>query len=238
MSDQSHTRRRYLKLAGTAAAVGLAGCTSSSDDSDTPTDEPAGNDSLDDSSGLTGTENSSQDPSNPENGTTAEGEVTPHDQGSVHMHGFLTFHVNGESVDYDASRFYESVTGNKNFHFHDYTDNEKVTHVHAKGVTVHYALNSLPGITIGDPSQIKINGTTYDTSDAETSVEVTVSNEQVDMKKYVLKERDHIEVLITTSGSSGSGTNGTQSNGTDGGDTSTSGEQPNNDGSDDGSAYQ
>lgn len=46
MSNNDTTRRRVLKLAGGAMVVTLAGCTGSEDDSD----EPSGNDSMDDGS--------------------------------------------------------------------------------------------------------------------------------------------------------------------------------------------
>ena len=207
MKPTQTTRRRFLAVGGAAALFGLAGCTGDAKDGQ-------GTGTTSDETSTTGAETSA----NTTNATTAERTVeseptgttdatgtetateslTPHDTGSVHHHGFLTFEVNGERVDYDETRFFEKNTGNPNFHFHE-TKNDNLTHVHAKDLTVHYALNSLPGITVGKRSSVKLAGRTYTTADADTTMSITVNNELVDPRTYVLGEHDHIEVLIETS---------------------------------------
>ena len=199
MKPTQTTRRRFLAAGGAAALFGLAGCTGDAQDSE---DAETTADGTSTANATTTAERTvegepTQTMDATETGTETES-LTPHDTGSVHYHGFLTFEVNGEGVDYDETRFYQKNTGNPNFHFHE-TKNDKLTHVHAKDLTVHYALNSLPGITVGNQSSVEIADRTYTTADADTTMSITVNNTPVDPRTYVLGEHDHIEVLIETS---------------------------------------
>lgn len=198
MTRSDSTRRRFLQLTGSAAIASLAGC-----------------------SGVMGGENSeseSTETTTNETTTSTEPELTPKDHKSIHIHGFLTFSINGQRRDYDQTRYYEKKTGNKHFHFHERSDKDTLWHVHSKNLSLQYALNSLPDININGKPTVTINGTTYDASDSETSIEVTVGNEVVDPKTYILKERDHVEVLIDTPPenvpTSNGSSNNTSSNGT------------------------
>lgn len=106
----------------------------------------------------------------------------PHSLGSVHQHGTINMTVDGHVVDFSKPQFQEPQH-NQAFHFEGGVG--EIWHVHAQGVTLHYALNTID-INVTDDA-VTFNGTTYRDSDPEWDVIVEVDGEDVDPVSYVLQ---------------------------------------------------
>lgn len=119
-------------------------------------------------------------------GTSADG---PTNLGSVHYHGTMEMVVDGEHVDFGQSRYQLQADA---FHF-EANDGTR-WHVHAEGVTLAWAMDSL-GISVTE-STVTFEGTTYDDADPETNVTVTVDGEPVVPSSYLLQEGDAIRIVV------------------------------------------
>jgi sulfur carrier protein ThiS len=119
----------------------------------------------------------------------------PSNVGSVHYHGPMTVVIGGEQLDFGRDRFQVGSTGDRAFHF-ERGDGSQY-HVHAQGVTLEYALESLGiGVT---PDAVAFDGEVYDESDGDTVV-YEVTGEEVDPESYVLQPDDEVRVVANGSG--------------------------------------
>lgn len=121
--------------------------------------------------------------------TTPEGQQQPTDVGSVHYHGSIEMVVEGQQIDF-SQRQYQLQSDP--FHFEDGEGTR--WHVHARGVTLGYAMSTL-GFEVTD-STVTYQGTTYRDSDSDTSVTVTVDGDPVTPSEYVLQEGDDIRIIV------------------------------------------
>lgn len=120
-----------------------------------------------------------------------DGGEGPYDYGAVHYHGTLAVTIDEEALDWSEERF---VDNDDAFHYHP--DDDTRWHVHARGVTLAYALSTL-GIEVTE-STLTFEGTTYDDADPDTTVSVTVDGESVTPAEYVLEDGDRVEVVVET----------------------------------------
>lgn len=107
----------------------------------------------------------------------------------VHYHGTIEMIVDGERVDFSQDRYQLQADA---FHFEG-GDGTR-WHVHAQGVTLAWAMESL-GIAV-TPDSVTVDGTTYDDADAGTDVSVTVNGEPVTPSSYVLREGDAVRIVV------------------------------------------
>lgn len=115
----------------------------------------------------------------------------PHDYGAVHHHGTLDVVIDGAELDWSEERF---VDEDDAFHYHP--DDDARWHVHARGVTLSYALSTL-GIEVTETT-VTFEGTTYDDAEPDTTVSITVDGEPVAPDEYVLSDGDRVEVVVET----------------------------------------
>lgn len=106
----------------------------------------------------------------------------PYDYGAVHEHGTMVVVIDGERVDFSQPRYQVQETGDRFFHFEG--GNGRVWHVHGRGVTLAYAMETLGIQVTGD--SLTYGGTTYRDGDPGTNVSVRVNGEPVDPEEYVL----------------------------------------------------
>ncbi|WP_276260989.1 hypothetical protein [Haloglomus litoreum] len=133
------------------------------------------------------------------------GATTPHNLGGVHGHGTINVTVVGESLDFSQGEY---QVQDRYWHFEG--GNGRFWHVHGEGVTLAYALDTI-GIGVTDNS-VTYQGTTYEDSDPQYDVEVTVGGEDVDPSSYVLRGNSrtpsgrqtaagaHIRIIVTRTG--------------------------------------
>jgi len=129
--------------------------------------------------------------------TTAETNVSGPGQyikaAQQHAHGEMDLVVEGEEVDFSQEKY---QANHRHFHY-EHGDGE-TWHAHSTSLTLAYALSSLEGIDAAD-GVVEYNGTTYDSADDGTTVDVTVNGESVDMDEYVLKDGDSVRVVVDES---------------------------------------
>lgn len=113
----------------------------------------------------------------------------PADIGSAHYHGTLEMVVGGERIDFSRNRYQLQADA---FHFEGGDGTQ--WHVHARGVTLEYALGTL-GFEV-TPSSITVDGTTYDDADQGTTVTITVNEQPVTPGDYVLQQGDQIRIVV------------------------------------------
>jgi len=113
----------------------------------------------------------------------------PSDVGSVHYHGTIEMVVDGGQVDFSRSRYQLQADP---FHFEGGEGTR--WHVHARGVTLEYAMGTLD-IAVTE-STVTYQGTTYRDGDPDTSVTVTVNGESVTPSDYVLREGDRVRIVV------------------------------------------
>lgn len=114
----------------------------------------------------------------------------PTDLWSVHYHGTMEMIVLGDRVDFSQSTYQLQADA---FHFEE--DNGERWHVHAKDVTLAWALATLD-IEVTENS-VTYKGTTYSDSDPAYNVSITVDGEPVDPESYVLKKGDEVRIIVT-----------------------------------------
>lgn len=127
--------------------------------------------------------------------------------GSVHTHGTMTMVVDGQQVDFSQSQ-YQRASHEQAFHFEG--GDGSIWHVHAQGVTLKYALDTL-GIGVTENS-VTFEGTTYNASNPGTNVTVEVNGRSVTPSEYVLQgvsdegaarngEGDNVRIVVRSNGS-------------------------------------
>jgi hypothetical protein len=126
-------------------------------------------------------------------GGSASGERTPVGVGEVHYHGTIQVVIDGERIDFSQSQYQLQADA---FHFEG-GDGSR-WHVHARGVTFEWAMDSL-GFDV-TPDSVGFQGETYRDSDPGTNVSVTINGESVDPPSYVLREGDSIRIVVETDG--------------------------------------
>lgn len=121
----------------------------------------------------------------------------PYDYGTVHKHGTINVTINGQTLDFRKSKYQMQ---DRAFHFEG--GNGRLWHVHARGVTLAYAMETL-GINV-TANSVTFEGTTYRDDDPEWEVVVEVNGESVDPDEYVLQgaseanyqQGDHIRIVV------------------------------------------
>lgn len=128
----------------------------------------------------------------------------PGAMGSAHEHGTMEMVVLGEPVDFSQDRYQLAAD---RFHFE--AGNGEVWHAHASGVTLQWAMGTLPGIEVTADS-VTYRGTTYADSDPEYEVVIEVNGEPVDPAEHVLEgvsdperaaQGDSVRIVVRESGS-------------------------------------
>lgn len=125
--------------------------------------------------------------------------------GSAHEHGTIEMVVMGERVDFSQPE-YQTVVDR--FHFEG--GNGRIWHVHAEGVTLAWAMDTLPSIEITEDS-VTFQGTTHRDSDPKTEVIVEVNGQSVDPESYVLQgapveqaeNGDHVRIVVRRTNGTG-----------------------------------
>lgn len=119
--------------------------------------------------------------------------ASPHDLGAVHYHGTIEVTVDGRTLDFSQRRY---QLRDRYFHFENGSANP--WHVHGRGVTLAYAMETV-GIELRDGGDVvAFDGTTYRDGDSGTTVSVTVNGEQVTPSTYVLQQGDHVRIVVET----------------------------------------
>ena len=118
---------------------------------------------------------------------------TPTGIGSVHYHGTMDVSIDGTVVDASDPAYVKWETYQA-FHFDRVGDDR--WHVHARGVTLEYAMSTF-GIGVAE-NTVQFQGRTYDGTADGVSVTVAVNDEPVDPASYVLRQGDHVRVVVTT----------------------------------------
>lgn len=113
----------------------------------------------------------------------------PHAYGTVHYHGGIQVVIDGTELDFSRPKFQLQSD-----HFHFEGGNGDRWHVHSKGVTLGYAMNTL-GIDVTADS-LTYRGTTYQDGEEGTTVRVRVNGESVDPRTYVLQPDDRIRIVV------------------------------------------
>jgi hypothetical protein len=126
-------------------------------------------------------------------GGSSDAAQTPTGVGSVHYHGGIDVTVEGERIDFSQSQYQLQADA---FHFEN--GNGERWHVHARGVTLQWAMDTL-GFNV-TRNTVTFEGQTYRDSDPGTSVSVTVNGNAVDPPSYVLREGDTIEITVESGG--------------------------------------
>jgi len=121
---------------------------------------------------------------------SAQGE--PSDLGSVHYHGTIAVVIDGQRVDFSQNQYQLRADA---FHFEG-GDGTR-WHVHARGVTLAYAMETLD-IAVTD-SSVTYRGTTYRNSASNTTVTVTVNGNPVTPSEYVLQNGDRVRIVAERS---------------------------------------
>lgn len=115
--------------------------------------------------------------------------VTPTDVWGVHKHGTIEMRVLGQSVDFSQDKYQLQADP---FHFEN--RNGERWHVHAREVTLEYAMSTLD-IQV-NRTAVTYQGTTYRDASPEYEVIVTVDGEPVTPSTYRLEECDHIRIIV------------------------------------------
>lgn len=131
-------------------------------------------------------------PSGGSSTTEFQAQQQPSGHGSVHYHGTMEMVVNGQRVDFGQDRYQLQADA---FHFEGGEGTR--WHVHARGVTVEYAMATL-GIDVAE-STVTYRGTTYRGSAPNTTVAITVNGEPVPPSEYVLRQGDRLRITVDRS---------------------------------------
>ncbi|SDK46429.1 ubiquitin family protein [Natronorubrum texcoconense] len=118
--------------------------------------------------------------------------VSDDGESRVHDHGQLTVEVDGETFDFEQQAYYYQELGGT-FHFHPGDGN--VWHMHPERVTLEEAMEDVT-MPITD-SSITIEGETYADEEPETSVDIAVDGQTVDLD-YELQDGDHVQIVVET----------------------------------------
>lgn len=111
--------------------------------------------------------------------------------GAVHYHGTMRMTVSGSPVDFSADSY---QLQDRAFHFEG-GDGTR-WHVHAREVTLRYALSTL-GIDVTE-SSATFDGETYRDSDPDVSVTISVDGHPATPDEYVLQRGDRVRIVVET----------------------------------------
>jgi sulfur carrier protein ThiS len=128
----------------------------------------------------------------PETTLSVPGEHISHDD--LHVHGSITFAVDGEEVDFSRDK-YQSSDHNQFFHFEGGASDP--WHAHSANVTLGYAMSTLDGINVTADS-VTYENETYVDGENGTSVMVEVNGDPVDPDDYALKDGDSVRIVVET----------------------------------------
>lgn len=117
--------------------------------------------------------------------------ITPSALGSRHVHGQIKVVIDGNRIDFGERR-YQLVDE----YFHMEGGDDDRWHIHGRNVSLEYAIDTFPGLTIG-PDSVTYDGRTY-TDGADVTVEITVNGEPVDPRSHVLEDGDDIRIVVRT----------------------------------------
>lgn len=117
---------------------------------------------------------------------------TPTDLNDVHFHGTINVSIAGDPIDFSRSE-YQNPRAYPAFHFE--RGDGTTWHGHARGITLEYAMATV-GIGL-EQDRVTFDGRSYDGSEDGTTVRITVNNESVAPTTYVLREGDHVHILVT-----------------------------------------
>ena len=117
----------------------------------------------------------------------------PHGLQSVHYHGQMDVVIGGSELDFSQPKYQLRADP---FHFES-RDGEQY-HVHARNVTLEYALESL-GIGVTD-STLSFDGEVYDGRSANVTVSYQVNGQDVNPERYVLRRGDTVRVVAERTG--------------------------------------
>lgn len=121
------------------------------------------------------------------------------DGGTVDESGTMAVTVDGEPVDLTADRFQaEYADEDVRFHFHDGDDR---WYMEGERVTFAEGIDLLPRFGYerdGDAHVVTIDGTTYDSGDADVEVAFRVDGEAVDPVDHEVRDGEHLVVEVTT----------------------------------------
>ena len=115
----------------------------------------------------------------------ADGE--PHSVGSVHEHGTMEVIIDGEELDFHSDEFIRDLEYPE-FHFHHGYDGYEnyIIHIHAQGVTLQWALDTLDIEVNDEGTTLTYDGVTYD-ADAGDEIRIEVNGESVEPGSHVLR---------------------------------------------------
>jgi hypothetical protein len=123
-------------------------------------------------------------------GGGSDGGVTqPTALGSVHYHGTMEVVIDGRRIDFSRDRYQLRADA-----FHYEAGDGSQWHVHARQVTLRFALGTL-GIQVNETG-VTVGETTYRDGTDGTSVTLTVNGESVTPADYVLQEGDHVRLVV------------------------------------------
>ena len=117
--------------------------------------------------------------------------IEPRDVGSVHYHGTIEVVVENQTVDFSRQAFQYQSTGVDAFHFESGDGSQ--WHVHAKGVTLQWAMASL-GFEVTEET-VTVGEETYGDDPDETAM-VEVDGPSVEPSTYILQEGDRIRIVV------------------------------------------
>jgi hypothetical protein len=123
-------------------------------------------------------------------GSSVDAGVTPEALYSVHYHGGIEVTITGDRVDFSQSQYQRRADA---FHFEG-GDGSR-WHVHARSVTLEYAMATL-GFDVTE-SSVAVGGETYRDTDPAYAVSVTVNGETVRPGTYVLERNDIIRINVS-----------------------------------------
>lgn len=109
---------------------------------------------------------------------------------SEHYHGTIDVRILGDTIDFSQPQYQLQADA---FHFEE--QNGQRWHIHAKGVTLEFAMATL-GFDVNHTS-ITIDGSTYSADDPGYAVSIAVNERDVDPRTYVLQPGDHITISVT-----------------------------------------
>ncbi|WP_332900019.1 hypothetical protein [Haladaptatus sp. CMSO5] len=206
------SRRRFVQLAGSALAVGLAGCSSQGGESEgdetttteeaTETTSAATTTSQESTGAETTTEATTEDEHENENDSDHpdEHETPGEGEEEIHQHGTLYLEIDGERVDFSQEKF---LDGPLEFHFHD-DGKQYEWHNEKSYITLAEALNYIPDISYensGSDHMLTVEGTTYDTTEG-ADITFAERDTEIDPTTYELEELDIYWVKVQTDASS------------------------------------
>lgn len=201
--DDRISRRRVVRASGVAALAALAGCGGDgSNGTETTTDggteAPGGGETTAETE-TAGTETEAAETetetetAETETETAADESTTPH--GSLHAHGSMVVEINGETYTLaDEPRNHKSNTDDPHFHFHEGSDQY---HLHAEGVTLDYALDSLPRVE-ASAETFEFRGETYDASADGTRIRYVAGGEEVGLDHVISASAPDLRVVVET----------------------------------------